>query len=122
MSANNQRTRGTRKMTIREIQTFGERLTVWSPPIKRRTKEGKYVITRQAERYIMQNNCAVKLITYYIGKEEKIQMSEPKKVSDLYSKIKNVYDKNGVLIARRSAPGQPLRLTGKGLAKLLIKQ
>jgi hypothetical protein len=40
-------------------------------------------------------------------------------IKHIFRKIKNVYDSNGILIARRVASGQPLRSTNKGQCKRL---
>ena len=80
--------RTARKLTIRDIQALGDRLTVWSPPIKRRNKDGTYKIMRQAEQYLIRNQCAVKQIVYYVSNEKRLQLGDPKQVSEVYSKIK----------------------------------
>lgn len=36
--------------------------------------------------------------------------------------IRLVFDRQGILIARRASPSAPLRLTGKGMGKLVAKQ
>lgn len=41
------------------------------------------------------------------------------RLRDIAKEIRLVFDRNGVLIARRVSPRSPLRLTGKGMGKLV---
>ncbi|MGM0209190.1 hypothetical protein IGI96_003714 [Enterococcus sp. DIV0421] len=50
-----------------------------------------------------------------------VQTGRKTSLKKIEKKIRLVFDHNGVLIARRASPVSPLRLTGKGMGKLVEK-
>jgi hypothetical protein len=51
-----------------------------------------------------------------------IQTGRKTNLRNVKNEIRLVFDRNGVLIARKVSPRAPLRLTGKGMGKLVAKE
>ncbi|EGP5708318.1 hypothetical protein DQ181_04070 [Enterococcus faecium] len=56
---------------------------------------------------------------YFAGKVKKRVYGKSVSIRSLFPNIKHVYDKNGVLIARRNHPKDQLRCTAKGMGRTL---
>lgn len=109
-------------MSIREVQKYAARVTVFSKPLKKQKIDPKGNVVkvqwvRQVKHYKIRSFIAEEVEAYFLGKESRLHVKETTTLKTIYSKIKNVYDENGILIARRNYLGQPLRLTGKGSGK-----
>ena len=72
------------------------------------------------EYFYIHGNIARQVEFFTIGEKRKWLIIDDFNLSQIYSRIKHVYDQEGVLIARRDKIGAPLRLTSKGFAKQRI--
>lgn len=106
-----------KQIGIADISRFGKRLTVYEPPSKVEDQNGTFSKKRRCVKYFVKGWNAEKVEDYYIGAKKHENILETVSIKDIYPRIKHVYDENRVLIARRTALGQPLLLTGKGFSK-----
>ncbi|EMF0615078.1 conjugal transfer protein TraE [Enterococcus faecium] len=103
-------------LSLKDICHYGKRCTAIEKITKKRsTGQSKTVV--QCKRYVLQKDKALEEMIYYIGKQKQVILKDPVALKDLYSRIKHVYDKNGVLIGRRK--NGVLRCTAKGMGRLI---
>ncbi|MDV4500161.1 conjugal transfer protein TraE [Enterococcus faecium] len=107
----------TRTLSIDDVCVYGTRVTT-SEKVKRTHKDGSVETVAQAKRYRIENRTAIEELVFYAGRKKKVILKSPIEVENIFNSIKHVYDKNGVLIARRQ--NDKLRCTSKGMGKLIV--
>lgn len=105
-------------MGLVEVCALGKRVTVVTEEV-RVMKNGEKRKTRVARNYTLEEGKATEELTYFAGKVKKRIYGKSVSVRSLFPSIKHVYDKNGVLIARRNHPNDQLRCTAKGMGRNL---
>lgn len=108
-----------KRLGICDIAYYGKRVTVFEEPRIVKDDNGKIRRIPQASHYEIRKLQAEKVMIYHEGTDQKNKITAVVPIKKIYSKIKHVYDFDGVLIARRHALGQPLQITGKGMSKFL---
>ncbi|MGM0241228.1 hypothetical protein [Enterococcus sp. AZ103] len=93
---------------IEFICQFAHRLTVTKQNDLGQSKLVHYFV----KGYVVQE-----VVYYHVGKTRKEMIVDECQLSEIYRLIKNVYDKEGVLLARRDSLKAPLRMTSKGFVK-----
>lgn len=110
---------GGKRIGVTDIAYYADRLTVFEKQIIGRTPQGKPKIRKTVFEYRVNGLYACKIQKFFVdGKAQEI-VGDPVSLREIFGKIKHVYDFNHVLIARRNALDQPLRVTGKGMSKFL---
>jgi hypothetical protein len=103
--------KGTAIYSQKDVLAYGKRLTVFQKASRGLSVSPDFQINgerlyRVSKMRVDQSRYeTISKKTYHIGQ--------------VFKEIKHVYDENGILIARRIAPGQPLRTTNKGMCKRL---
>ncbi|MDT2614465.1 MULTISPECIES: type IV conjugative transfer system protein TraE [Enterococcus] len=106
---------------MNDIAYYAERITVFEKRKIGRSPQGNPVFKNTVVNYHVQGLYAYKVQNYFINGKIQENTSKSVHLKTLFKHIKHVYDFNHVLIARRIDPGQPLRVTGKGMSKFLEK-
>lgn len=93
-------------------------VTFRSEEVKDTKNEKEDLLGRQ---FIIKEQTFFQCQPFYQSKQSRYKLSEqgyPVKV--VFPLIRLLYDHNGILIARRINPTQPLKFTGKGITKQLV--
>ena len=107
-----------RKISISDIAYYAGYVVVYGEPIKQ-VINGRTKHIRQCEKYKIKKLKAVKVTEHFNGKKKMERFGQEVDLGEIFKKIKLVYDFNGILIARRAAINQPLRITAKGMSKFI---
>lgn len=96
------------------ILDFGYRCVLF----RRKDSSGKVV----GKNYLIADSVLLGVFMCHEGSRMTyIRTGEKTNIRKIAQEIRLVFDHNGVLIARRTNPNAPLRLTGKGAGKLIKK-
>ena len=108
-----------RRIGLTDIAYYGKRMTVFEPPKKFVTDDGQVQMVTVVGHYRVKQLQVEKIQEQYIGKKKVTTYGAPISLKEVFPRIKMVYDSDGVLIARRKAMNQPLRVTGKGMSQFI---
>jgi hypothetical protein len=103
-------------MGLVEVCVLGQRVTVVTKETRVLSNGVKKKI-HVSKNYWIENGKAKEELTYFTGNTKKRLYGKPVSIRSLFRDIKHVYDKNGVLIARRNHPKDHLRCTAKGMGR-----
>lgn len=103
-------------MGLVEVGSLGQRVTVVTKET-RVLSNGEKKKIHVSRNYWIENGKAKEELTYFTGNTKKRLYGKPVSIRSLFRDIKHVYDKNGVLIARRNHPKDHLRCTTKGMGR-----
>lgn len=107
------------EMKLALVEKFGYRCVTFRDEKTEKTTDG--VLDFSGRTFIFQENKAFQCQRFYQSKQSRYQMFGPGySLKWIFPLIRLLYDQNGILIARRTGPGQSLRLTGKGITKQLV--
>lgn len=76
-----------------------------------------------AKNFLIADTGLLEVKMYHVGKRVAYMNTGSKTtLKKIQKDIRLVFDRQGILIARRVSPNAPLRLTGKGMGKLVTKK
>lgn len=103
-------------MGLVEVCALGQRVTVVTKETRVLSNGVKKKI-HVSRNYWIEEGKAKEELTYFAGNTKKRLYRKPVSMRSIFRDIKHVYDKNGVLIARRNHPKDHLRCTAKGMGR-----
>lgn len=107
------------RISVTDIAYYGDRITVYEDQLMGINEDRTPFYRKAVANYQVKNLVAHRVQEYYLdGKPQKI-IGRAVPLRDVFKDIRHVYDFNKVLIARRNAPGHPLKVTGKGMSKFI---
>lgn len=96
----------------KHVMSYGYRLVLF----RRKAVTGDFITNN----YLIEGNKLFEAEMVFLGKRlNYIKNGKVASYNDIQKNIRLVFDQNGVLIARRASPKAPLRLTGKGMGRLV---
>ncbi|HGC5945104.1 TPA: type IV conjugative transfer system protein TraE [Enterococcus faecalis] len=101
------------------IGYYGARVTVFPKRTRRKLLNEHSLFVKRVCMYRIEGLEAIEVERYFHGKKMLEREGIKVPLHMIYKQIKQVYDHDGVLIARRNQPNQPLKVTGKGMGKFL---